>query len=606
MKIKFFLIPVKLYVYYIKSTKNYIIKFKGLLINNITKILLLNILFIFNIAFASGVEMSYIYVDKTSLPLKTIDQKHLFKSYQKSYINLGLTHNSVYIKFKIDKNTKDKVLVLANSRLEQIELFDYKYRSLDKKGYLVFKQNTIYPYFEIDKYKTNNQTFYLKIKNSYSSINFPLKLEDKNIFFQKDANLKFIITALMAMIFSFLLYGVMLYIYTKKTSYFFYAIYLTVFLVYQNWYLGYSKLGLSQEQYAIYSNFSVSLIGLLIITFAFFAMNFMKTHRFKKVHFIYKAFIVIATLEIVIFSFIDFYNIAFMVVTGALFIIYSLLISIYLYLRGIKDIRYFAFGYILGSIGYLVIILDELGVTTLTYNMPYAVLLGTTLEALIFLLAFYDSFNKLSEENSKQKLINHELKLQQVYLNDMHHRVKNNLSLINAMIELNFSTVEEKERINNLKNRIYAISNIYTLLDNTKDKEIKMHTYVNLLAKNIKISYGQKDININIDIDKNLVCTDFYATYLGIIINEIFTNSFKYAFSTNKGEIYLKLKKEQEYCELTIKDSGKGFNAKEIERTYGLKLIKSIIKANLKGEYKIFTINQMKYIIRFKYVNTNS
>jgi two-component sensor histidine kinase len=574
-------------------------------IDSLVKILLL-IISVNGVALASDINISHIYIDKVGIELKTIEKNNLFKEYKKSYINLGLTKNRVFLKFTINPITKDKALILNNPRLEKIELYDNKFNLLDKKGYIYIKQDTLYPYFLIHNNK-EKQTYYIKVKNENAGINFSLQLKDKNTFLKEDINKKFIILILMSMLFSFLLYGLMLYIYTKKVSYFFYAIYLIVFLLYQNWYLGFCKLNLPQHLYVIYGELSTAQIALLVITFALFAMNFMNTSRFKIVHKTYKVFITIAIIEILTLPFFNFYNINLMIITGAAFIIYTVFTSMYLYyIKNIKDIKYFVYGYLIASIAYAIIILDELGLSTFTYKIPYIVLLGTTSEALIFLLAFYDSFNKLTKQANEQEILKQELKLQQIYLDDMHHRIKNNLNLISSMIDSNYSSAEEKERNTNLQNRIFAISNIYTMLSSIEQREINMKEYIEMLIQNIKTSFGQKNVKIKINIDKNIVFSDYYATYLGIIINEVLTNSFKYAFSNGKGEIFLKLKKDKNYYELVVKDSGKGFNAKEIEQSYGLRLIKSIVKANLKGEYKIYTINQMKYIIRFKYGDFDS
>ena len=101
-----------------------------------------------------------------------------------------------------------------------------------------------------------------------------------------------------------------------------------------------------------------------------------------------------------------------------------------------------------------------------------------------------------------------------------------------------------------------------------------------------------EDINLNIDT----------AIPLGLIINELVTNTIKYAFPQNEGTITIQLKSQHEKMEITIADDGTGLpkNIKwENPETLGLQLVQSLIK-QLDGELKLNTDNVTEFKNTFK------
>ena len=94
-----------------------------------------------------------------------------------------------------------------------------------------------------------------------------------------------------------------------------------------------------------------------------------------------------------------------------------------------------------------------------------------------------------------------------------------------------------------------------------------------------------KNIDIEFNIDTYLETQQ--AMYCGIILNELVTNSIKYAFKNSKGNITISLhKKNKEYI-FMIEDNGCGFNYKEkSELSFGLSFINAIVEDELKGKSK--------------------
>ena len=104
-------------------------------------------------------------------------------------------------------------------------------------------------------------------------------------------------------------------------------------------------------------------------------------------------------------------------------------------------------------------------------------------------------------------------------------------------------------------------------------------------------------INIETKIDLTLPLRE--AVYIGIVINELVTNAFKYAFGKDGGDIYIKLYKENGKRKLIISDNGKGFKYNKKVDSLGLKLIEMLIKEQLEGTIKMKTEPSVSYIIEF-------
>jgi PAS domain S-box-containing protein len=198
------------------------------------------------------------------------------------------------------------------------------------------------------------------------------------------------------------------------------------------------------------------------------------------------------------------------------------------------------------------------------------------------------------------------IKEKEVLLREIHHRVKNNMQIISSLLNLQTQHVEGKETINVLKEsqgRVKSLAMIHEkLYQSPTFTDINFKEYIRKLVSDIFYSYGIttgtiesvlniEDININIDT----------AIPLGLIINELITNSVKYAFPKCKGKITLKLKSSQEQMELTITDDGIGI-PKDIDientETLGLQLVKNLIN-QLDGTLKLNTDKGTEFKITF-------
>ena len=152
-----------------------------------------------------------------------------------------------------------------------------------------------------------------------------------------------------------------------------------------------------------------------------------------------------------------------------------------------------------------------------------------------------------------------------VLLKEIHHRVKNNLTVISSLLELQSDNVTDEVSKSTLlqgTNRVRSIALIHQRLYQHEDfAAIELHGFADDLYR--QIASVLKDMNQQVTFTNNIAQTQVdidTAVPLGLIMNELITNSFKYAFHANAvGEIVISLEEigEHEFM-LVYKDNGPG------------------------------------------------
>ncbi len=580
----------------------------------------------------SILENSSIYIDKRELGIQEILEQDLFETYKKPHINIGASRKTIWIKFRLQNSTQksiEKLLILTSPLLEYIALYkdDELNRPLIKGvSHITKEHTTLFPFYTIQLAAKTSQDYYLKIKSLYEPVDFGLRIQNKDEYLVEDRAEQFINIMLIGMVLALMLYSFLVSFYTNDKSYSFYSFYL-FFLVYQQM----TYLGLTQIYFPLYFiiidiTMPVIKVNILLIAAALFAINFLKTKQRPILHKIYKLFIYIAFIEMLILSLPGMYNLNIVIITGALFIIFNLSASIISYLQGYTQARLFIVGFSIVFFSYLLIILDALGLTSIMQDFQNILMFGTAFEALILSLAFADRYITLQAEKEKvdtrilveskerASIIENEvikktyelhqaLKTKELLLQEVHHRVKNNLQVILSMIRLQNDETEDKNIIDKfiiLENRINAIAKTYNmLLIKENIEEIDMQEYIDSLLIDIQesVNHQQQDISIKTTIDAMIPLRE--SVYIGLIINELVSNAYKYAFDDHKGIIAISLAHKKNNFILTVEDDGKGFVMQENNKTLGLKLIHTLVYDQLGGDMEISTNNHTKYIIRF-------
>jgi len=177
----------------------------------------------------------------------------------------------------------------------------------------------------------------------------------------------------------------------------------------------------------------------------------------------------------------------------------------------------------------------------------------------------------------------------ELLVREVHHRVKNNMQMIQSMIQLNLQEdhSDPAELMEDLNKRIYSMALIHEQMYKAGDpRKFSIEDYLKELISNIYDVSASRDIQIHSAIDPVPLEQDEVIP-CGIIINEMLTNCFKYAFpDTRKGNIWVSFKRKDKSRLLEVRDDGVGFDTQKEFQSFGLQLI-DILSRQLDGEITI-------------------
>jgi two-component sensor histidine kinase len=227
------------------------------------------------------------------------------------------------------------------------------------------------------------------------------------------------------------------------------------------------------------------------------------------------------------------------------------------------------------------------------FNLAYTAII-VYIFGLLYHFTILRTFKELDDSNQQKVLL----------LREVHHRVKNNLNMIAAIIGLHSNTLEGKEQEEMLKtqNRISSIAIVHEMLyKHDNFAQINFERYMKQLSTLILSTYASnKKIHINIKSNTEYMPLEIMVQ-LGIMVNEFITNSIKYAFPQNSGQIDISLTQTEESYLFIYRDNGIGYEAPEDllkHKSLGIKLINLTAK-QLKGNVVTSSPNGLKFEVRF-------
>lgn len=202
---------------------------------------------------------------------------------------------------------------------------------------------------------------------------------------------------------------------------------------------------------------------------------------------------------------------------------------------------------------------------------------------------------QFSRQLKKNKIIKKQAEEMEVLNREIHHRVKNNLQVISSLLDLQSQTLKDDEAadaIKESKQRVQSMAFIHqNLYQGNGANEIEIGNYIHQLAEHLFQTYNiRKDkIRFSTDIEDIKLHTDTVVP-LGMILNELISNSLKYAFKDlEEGEIKVEMKRKENDLFLRVKDNGKGLPAGfDVSRldSFGFKVVRAFVQ-KLKGKLLI-------------------
>ena len=223
------------------------------------------------------------------------------------------------------------------------------------------------------------------------------------------------------------------------------------------------------------------------------------------------------------------------------------------------------------------------------------------------ILYFFYKTNQLKKDKIKlEKIVNertHELiekndSLEKIYIvtkkqkenisflmKEMNHRVRNNLQIISSLLNIQANSTKSsdtKDILNVAKNRILSIAYIQSLL-NTESENINLGEFIKEISEKIAQTLSS-DNNLKFKQVYNIGNIKKYSnknlSLIGLILNELITNTHKYAFNefSEKNTLTISCKKNTDSIEIEISDNGKGYSKENIKNSsLGLELIREMV-----------------------------
>lgn len=226
----------------------------------------------------------------------------------------------------------------------------------------------------------------------------------------------------------------------------------------------------------------------------------------------------------------------------------------------------------------------------------------TVLLLLLLLLAY----KAISNNIKKNKLLQKKNAEKEFLLKEIHHRVKNNFEIVSSLLSLQASRIVDPnilEAMEQSQHRVHSMGMIHQKLYlGEKLSTVEMKDYFIILTDYIIDSYGKNNqVTVNLEMEEVELDVDM-AISIGLIVNELITNSLKYAFPEGrKGNIRLALNLKDKLLVLEVKDDGIGMRSENLIKGtgFGTHLINLLVK-QLDGKMILLTNQGTSVCIEFQ------
>lgn len=224
---------------------------------------------------------------------------------------------------------------------------------------------------------------------------------------------------------------------------------------------------------------------------------------------------------------------------------------------------------------------------------------------LLFILVLL--YKTVQSNKRKNKLLQIKNKETEFLLKEIHHRVKNNLEIVSSLLALQSEQITDRQvrdAMQKSQHRVHSMSMIHQKLYQSKSMSaIEMKEYFTNLGNYIVDTFGAGD-RISVECKMKTLELDVdTAVPIGLIVNELLTNSLKYAFPNGeKGRVIIKLSEKQGHLFLEVSDNGIG---KPLSGTnegtgFGTKLV-SLLTKQLEGNMSLTVKDGTAVSFEFQY-----
>ncbi|MFH5832587.1 PAS domain-containing protein [Halalkalibaculum sp. DA384] len=224
---------------------------------------------------------------------------------------------------------------------------------------------------------------------------------------------------------------------------------------------------------------------------------------------------------------------------------------------------------------------------------------------------FVGTQNDITELVSIKNDLEELVEEKEVLLQEVHHRIKNNLAVIVALLELKIMNSEKVETVLSLKEtrtRIFSISKVHELLYHQDQlNKIQFKDYIKDLVEHLNEVYSDisKKIDFQLDLEQLLISLD-QAVPCGMLISELITNVYKHGFEEGDvGKVSLKMKEQAGNMEVRVIDNGKGLpegKALNDMKDFSHSIIRTLL-LQLEADWEAKSGNGFQFMFNFKLKN---
>ena len=234
---------------------------------------------------------------------------------------------------------------------------------------------------------------------------------------------------------------------------------------------------------------------------------------------------------------------------------------------------------------------------------------GVVVLALVAFIIYRIKTRSNEQISAKNAELGKALTERESLLKEIHHRVKNNLQVIASLLYLQSDKTDDvsvKRLLEEGQGRVRSMALIHQKLYENEDlKHIPFEEYLKELVGEIKSTFGAKAEAVTLEIEAKGIQFDVdTAVPLGLIINELSTNAFKYAYTEKMGGAVFSVKLEQNDggYQMTVSDNGKGMPDEALtaaqSSSLGLRLTR-MLSDQLEGEYEFDNAEGTSFTLKF-------
>lgn len=587
-------------------------------------------------SFNENFEISYLKDSSNSLNIQEIANSNDFQKHSNKF-SLGYLKDTIWIKVDLkNKSSKEDFILSLNEHFYEkanMHYFDKSenlWKTLKNGVFTPIKERNIETSklaFNFKIQQNSSQTIFVELKAKYPYFG-NIAVYSKDYFFaSRILNIDSFFILQFGILLIIIIFNLFLWISLKEKVYIYYVGYTFFALVYL---INISGLLIyfDLQHYMYKLHFSVSLC---IIFLSLFSIEYFEANKyFKASVFVIKILILLLfvfAFMMVAVSYSPWNNFMNHIIT--LILITLIVSSIKIYKKGQYFLKYYIFAISIYFTSVIIFILFLMGIIEYNYFNRYAYIYCLSLEIIVFALILSNRYNIIKNEQIKtqnelislqinqNKLLENEVekktlkltklvKERELLVKEVFHRVKNNFHVITAFLWFESKKDDNKHRFTELINRIKSMSLIHEYLCNSKDLiDINLKEYIDELVKTIIQTYSIPTLKINTNIENiNLEFENIMS--LGVVVNEIISNSIKHHPKENNIVLEINCYKKNDSVILIIVDNGLGFDENIQKTGLGLELIKDFINKLPNAKYSFYKENGTVFELSFKDINNEN